>query len=234
MKLTSQQIDQLYLFTRNHYVEWYDLQSELVDHLANAIETQWQGNPELTFEEVLNKEFGKFGVFGFMDVVEEKQKFLGRKYCKLIWKYYKEFFSLPKFILTIALIYGLYTFINLFESPEDIFRATYFFVLIVSFALFLKARKELKQRQKRTARKWLFEDNTSSTNILLLFILGLNIYNSIFSVLKVNHWQKEYSIIASSVLVLIGLFLFVQYKIIPQKVSEELAKSYPEYYLEKP
>ena len=46
MKLTQQQIDRLYQFTRQHYVEWYDLQTELVDHLANAIEAQWQENPK--------------------------------------------------------------------------------------------------------------------------------------------------------------------------------------------
>ena len=34
-KLTSEQIDQLYLFTRQHFVEYYDLQTELVDHLAH-------------------------------------------------------------------------------------------------------------------------------------------------------------------------------------------------------
>jgi hypothetical protein len=33
-----------------------------VDHLANAIETQWQENPKLSFNEALNKEFKKFGV----------------------------------------------------------------------------------------------------------------------------------------------------------------------------
>jgi hypothetical protein len=45
MKLTTEQID--LLLSRQHYVEWYDLQSELVDHLANAIETQWQENQSL-------------------------------------------------------------------------------------------------------------------------------------------------------------------------------------------
>jgi hypothetical protein len=29
-------------FYTQHYVRWYDLQSELVDHLANSIETEWQ------------------------------------------------------------------------------------------------------------------------------------------------------------------------------------------------
>ena len=64
LKLTSEQIERLYLFTRQHYVEWYDLQTELVDHMANAIEAQWQEHPKLSFEEALQKEFKKFGVFG--------------------------------------------------------------------------------------------------------------------------------------------------------------------------
>jgi TorA maturation chaperone TorD len=34
MRLTTSQIDQLFTFTRQHYVEWFDLQSELVDHLG--------------------------------------------------------------------------------------------------------------------------------------------------------------------------------------------------------
>ncbi|MDR6968723.1 hypothetical protein J2X31_002749 [Flavobacterium arsenatis] len=54
MKLNEQQIEQLYTFTRQHFVEWYDLQSELVDHLANAIEAEWHKNPKLTFEEALH------------------------------------------------------------------------------------------------------------------------------------------------------------------------------------
>jgi hypothetical protein len=54
MKLTTLQIDQLFTFTRQHYVEWCDLQSELVDHLANAIKAQWQENPTFTFDQALN------------------------------------------------------------------------------------------------------------------------------------------------------------------------------------
>ena len=38
MKLNEQNIDNLYKFTRQHYVEHYDVQTELVDHLANDIE----------------------------------------------------------------------------------------------------------------------------------------------------------------------------------------------------
>lgn len=233
MKLTTLQIDQLYTFTRQHYVEWYDVQSELVDHLANAIESQWKENPELTFDAVLNKEFGKLGVFGFMGVVEEKQKFLGKKYRKLIWKYYKEFFRLPKIILTTALIYGFYTFLNFFESPSAIFMGTYFLIVIVSFGLFLKARKELKKKEKQTGKMWLFEHNYSGTNSIPIINLSLIISNSITSyVLKNTIWNIEYSIIASAILVFFTFYIYIQLKIIPKKVSEELEKTYPEYNFE--
>ena len=38
MELTTKNIEQLYKFTKDHFVDWYDLQTELVDHLANDIE----------------------------------------------------------------------------------------------------------------------------------------------------------------------------------------------------
>ena len=53
MKLNKEQIDRLYEFTRQHYVYWYDLQTELVDHMANSIETKWQQNPKIDFEDAL-------------------------------------------------------------------------------------------------------------------------------------------------------------------------------------
>ena len=84
MKLNESQIEKLYLFTRQHFVEWYDLQTEIVDHLANAIETQWIENSNRTFEEALQIEFKKFGVFGFMEVVEKRQAALSKKYVKII------------------------------------------------------------------------------------------------------------------------------------------------------
>lgn len=42
MELTTKNIEQLYKFTKDHFVDWYDLQTELVDHLANDIEEIWK------------------------------------------------------------------------------------------------------------------------------------------------------------------------------------------------
>ena len=104
MKLTPEQIDRLYQFTRQHYVEWYDLQTELVDHIANAIEQQWQENPKISFEDALQMEFKKFGIFGFMDVVEQRQLALNKRYNKIVWQHFKAFFSIPKIIATFSAV----------------------------------------------------------------------------------------------------------------------------------
>ena len=73
MKLSTEQIEHLFNFTKKHYVEHYDVQVELVDHLANAIEDQWKENPNILFEDALQTEFKKFGVFGFTSLVEQKK-----------------------------------------------------------------------------------------------------------------------------------------------------------------
>ena len=57
MKLSEIQIENLYKFTRQHYVYHYDVQTELVDHLANDIEQIWQENPKLSFEQARDKSF---------------------------------------------------------------------------------------------------------------------------------------------------------------------------------
>ena len=103
MKLSAQQIDQLYAFTRQHFVEWYDLQSELVDHLANAIEQEWEQNPNRTFEKPEQRiseiwSFWFYGCGGGKTKIFETENTVGS-----FGNYYKEFFSLPKIILTMAL-----------------------------------------------------------------------------------------------------------------------------------
>ncbi|WP_281238434.1 hypothetical protein [Flavobacterium praedii] len=228
MKLKTQQIQQLYTFTRQHYVEWYDLQSELVDHLANAIEQELERNPKCTFDEILNKEFKKFGVFGFMDVVEERQKFLNKKYTRLIWSYYKEFFSLPKIILTMALFIGLHTIIHLVANPNIFPTVVVSFLLVSGFFTF-KKRYDFKQKGKETGKKWLFEEIMLNRVSLLLFLLPsaiINIFNTFRDKIEFYDWSL---ILGEIAFVLVGLLIFIQINIIPKRVAEDLAKTYPEY-----
>ena len=112
-QLTDDQIESLYKFTRQHFVEHYDLQTELVDHMAHGIEKLWKTHSELSFEQARDREFKKFGVFGFMDVVEKRQAAMQKKYFKIIWKHFKEYMKFPRIIGFIAVtVFFYYLFDN--------------------------------------------------------------------------------------------------------------------------
>ena len=154
-KLTSQQIDRLYTFTRQHFVEYYDLQTELVDHLANSIESLWEIKPQLSFDDALQTEFKKFGVYGFSDVVEQRQKALGKRYGKLITRYFKEFFKLPRIILTLAAFFITY---KIFEFQPAIYVPLILTLQGFSFYRIIKQKKKYKIKTEATGKRWLLEE----------------------------------------------------------------------------
>ena len=157
-KITEQEIKLLFDFTKKHYVEFYDVQVELVDHLANAIEEQWKENLKLSFEEALQIEFKKFGIFGFTGLVEQKQAELHKYYNKMLWNELLQFISIPKVIVTIALYLGVYFFIINTNEIGEMFALG---ALIISFTFFmidgLRYIYKIRKEQKKQGRSWLLQ-----------------------------------------------------------------------------
>jgi hypothetical protein len=114
-QLTQPEIDQLFSFCEKHYVPYYDVQVELVDHLASAIENNWEKTPELSFEKALNDTFKEFGILGFSKIRMTRANELQKKYERMLWQYVGQFYKLPKIILTLALSFMLFL---LFRSTE--------------------------------------------------------------------------------------------------------------------
>ena len=232
MKLTPEQIDQLYTFTRQHYVEYYDLQTELVDHLANAIETEWQQNSKLSFDEVLNQEFKKFGIFGFMDVVAEKQKFLSKKYESMIWSYYKEFFKLPTILLTLSAVLITYFISSRWQYGEYFILAALGIIYLWSAFEAISMSVKSKRNQKKTGRKWLFESMINNNQFFIFYILSpINLYRGL-EYFGHENWTTFYYAFSSVFTVIFALYFYVRIKLVPPLVSQELAKTYPEYNLQ--
>jgi len=230
MKLTTQQIERLYQFTRQHYVEWYDLQTELVDHLANSIETQWQENPKISFEDALQVEFKKFGVFGFMTVVEERQAALGKKYNKLVWQHFKSFFTIPKIIGTAAAFGILVQLILKFERANLIVISIFVLATLFFWIGIIKMSRKNKKEAKLSGKKWLYKD----------IIFGLGSFTGFISLplqfgLRIEE-TAQYGIISAIIVsvTVVCLFLlgYIILKIIPSKAEEYLKETYPEYALE--
>lgn len=234
MKLISEQIDQLFTFTRQHYVEWYDLQSELVDHLANAIETQWEENPKLTFDQALNAEFKKFGVFGFMDVVEKRQAVLSKKYNRLVWQHFKDFFGVPKIVLTVAMTLALFSILKISHYSQWIFMGLFIILILFSFHEIFKNKKNQKQKLQSGQKRWLFEEIINQYGGFLgLIIIPINLFSRIFYHSEKDIGNNYWILGLSFFFVLLAIVLFIIFKIIPSKAEEYLLATYPEYRLEK-
>ena len=231
MKLTPQQIEQLYQFTRQHYVEWYDLQTELVDHLANSIETQWQENPKNKKKNVLQVEFKKFGVFGFMNVVEERQIALGKKYNKLVWQHFKSFFTIPKIIGTATVFAILVQLLLKFEHAYLIVSSLFVLSTFLFFFFFVKMSIKNKRDMKLSGKKWLYKDIIFGLGSFTGFIplplqFGLRIEDAAqFGIISAT--------IISATVVCFFLLGYIILKIIPSKAEEYLKQTYPEYELIK-
>lgn len=224
MELTAEQIQNLYKFTRQHYVEHYDVQTELVDHLANDIEQICKKKPNLTFTEARDISFKKFGVFGFMEVVEQKQGQLQKKYLKILWQFVKEWFKLPKIILTFCLIGFFYWFLQFNNIANYVIGSLFVGIFILSFyKLFLFKTKINKQ-----SKKWLFQD------ILLIQGIGnvVIFINPFLQTADSDYGQGGYKTLLFSLLYGFSLIVFyISIFVIPRKSEDLLEKHYPEYQL---
>ena len=226
MKLSAEQIERLYQFTRQHYVEYYDLQTELVDHLANAIEEQWQQNPKLSFENALQIEFKKFGVFGFMDVVEQRQSALNKKYNKLVLNELKTFFSVPKIIGTISAVGIVFYLLKYLQESLFIVQTLFFFLIISYFIGISILLRRNKIRRKQNGKKWLLKEiiyGYSSTAGLINIPIQFAIH------IDDAKYNDGFLILVSFLLIILALTEYVMLILIPSKAEDFLKETYPEY-----
>ena len=231
MKLSDKNIEELYKFTRQHYVEHYDVQTELVDHLANDIEAIWNKNPNLSFEQARDVSFKKFGVFGFMNIVEQKQHQLSKRYFKIILRFVKEWFQLPKIILTAFLVWFFYEIQTLSYAYYG-YSVIYFFIISFELIKMFQSRKKIKEKEKQTGKRWMLEDiilaqGIGSLALILFYVVDFSMPdNNSFVELSLTG-----RVFCASIMVLTIIIAYVTVYIIPNKSEELLEEQYPEYKL---
>ena len=224
--LSEAQIQSLYRFTRAHFVYHYDLQTELVDHMANAIEELQEKQPELTFDDATKIVFKSFGVFGFQDIVEERMQLLTKRYWRLIW---------PLLLRTVSITILVFCFLKGFYIW---FEQLLIGVLIAAFVLIIfrqiKIRSQIKKRQKESGKKWMFETIISQLGgtgsfLIVPFHLGLE---SLWDLLIEGALNTSLKLgILSFLIVVVSITLYLILFSIPNQLQGHLKTIYPEYSL---
>jgi hypothetical protein len=227
--LSKNQIEELYVFTRKHYVEWYDVQTELVDHLANGIERQWEINSNISFKDALNAEFKKFGIFGFSELVENKQRALNKYYRSLVFKELKTYLRLPSFLFLIITVYAFKTLLSTIGYKAYVLAAIIVLMLAVSVCHMYREKKAIKRRYANTGKKWLFDaaimELGGFVHVSFLLIQVPNFDR--FSMLQTGVG----TLLVSTVVILYFMVFYISTRIVPKIIKENMKNRYQELYV---
>lgn len=226
-KVTEVEINQIFDFTKKHYVEFYDVQVELVDHLANAIEEQWKEDPSISFEDALQIEFKKFGIFGFTGLVEQKQSALIKYYRKMLLKEIVKFVSIPKAILTVVLYVFIYFFLEKSGSLGEVIGLV---LLLGSFIYFMidgfRYVYKIKNTQKKQGKNWLIQSVAQAVFTVPFIGLGGGYYQITASFFQENFNISNVGIhFLTFFLVFHIIFMFVFYKVLKPSLNKSIQET---------
>ncbi|WP_225035895.1 hypothetical protein [Winogradskyella sp. SM1960] len=229
MKLTEPQIQDLYAFTRQHFVEHYDLQTELVDHLANDIETQWQNQPKLSFEEAKNKAFKKFGVCGFMDAIEQRTKAMNKRYRRYLWNELKNWFALPQIFATLSLFLGFYLAFSTFYTP---ILALVFYGIIIIWAIYkgIQLNRQFRRRKEISNKKWMLEEIIFRQSGVTSMVFMSQLYN-VYRIPEGFITNIYFIVGLSLAFTAFVIISYISFEVLPSKAEKLLNETYPEFCL---
>lgn len=176
--LTDAQIQYIHAFCTKKGVKYYDLRSEIVDHLAESIEQKFKENPTINFETALKSVYAQFGIFGFGKIVSEREAASLKQLKKLNHQYFNEYFTFSKIGLTLSIFLILSIPYILFKSSFDFLYVQCILVYVIcSVLFFILSYKNYKQPpQKLLSLNWM--DNVG------WMILGLQLPNQILKLIS--------------------------------------------------
>jgi len=148
--LSDEQIQELYAYCNRKGIHYYDIQVEMVDHMANAIEAKMLANPATEFKQALEEVHISFGSFGLREIVREKTNAMGKHYRKMRMRLFLSYFTPPKLMLTLLLVIGMVSFEKLL--PVEFLPYILLAGLIATFIVFARLawlRRCLRKQQKQ-------------------------------------------------------------------------------------
>lgn len=233
-KLTPEEINDLFSFCEEQDVFHYDLQLELVDHLAAAIEHKWKEKPKFTYDKALWAVFDQFGTSGFRKIRRAKEKELRRKYSRVLWKYMGEFFKLPKIILTIAITLGLFV---IFRKSENNLET--FLFLLFPYLIFLAViqfwNKKRYQISLVPGKSFLLNDHLKRIKSMFDVSFQVPTFALIFYTEYLKHtnaYQAHNAYVEFLLAFLVtffAIFLVAMSIYVPKRIKEDFTREFPQF-----
>lgn len=221
-EVTSEEIDQLFDFVRRKRVRYYDLQVELVDHLASGIEAIWAKEPQCSFTQARDRIYASFGITGFAHVVDERIQAIHRQVWREAKAYLWSTLSYPRIILTLSSCTLLTNLFLIGLSPYLITGGSVLILLAIMLAYYVK-KPRYEQKKVRFIR-------TEGVRSALGMMFGLS-QLLIFQVPELLTYLPGMGIFLAGTL---GIALYYTYVLVyaltvhaDQRAREDLARQFP-------
>lgn len=220
--LEQEQINEITSFCESKGVNYYDVQLELVDHIADIIEDLQKTNTGLSFSNALDLAGKQFSHEEFKEIVKSKNTLIEKKVSNLIENEFITFFTVPKIIITISFLVFAYSFPYL----VNYFGVGYFLVLfglifIVGYFYIQPNDKEIKAI-KDACRIPLLSIKVKSRYEKLIYIVWICGYLGQLSTLfrdeshieKIIHFSPQKILLVQSLLIFFVFFGILQIAIL--------------------
>ena len=212
MDLSKDQIEELFDFTRKKYVHFYDLQVEIVDHLAAAIEDKMAINRKLTFEQALAEVYQGFGIFGFAHVVREKEKQIDKQSFYMYWNEVRKLFTWPHLLLSGLIFISIFTLTNYIPL---LYLTLFFIIGVTTYTIHSIKKLKVVNSQKKLRMMVYFQPGTVFLYVYLQVLAQVNLIDPLFFTLGTS----------------LGVISIIASIRLNEKVKSNAMKLYPEAFV---
>lgn len=225
-KLSQEQIDALFSFMRRKRVPHYDVQVELVDHFASAIEDLWKEHPELPFDKAISRIYDGFPITGFYSVVSKQTEAIQKKAWRWSFTTWISYFKWPRMLFSLCLVVVLRMIFFLPINAEWLFYAVGGLLIIGGIYVVRQSNPNPKKGGMRFLR---LEATYGAVGLTLNFINPLLVigFGSQFGDLNtVPNWACW---LMSVFLTYMGCFFYILFFQLPKQAKSDLRKHFPQY-----
>lgn len=223
VELSGEQIQELFDYVKGKGVEYIDVQYELVDHLASAIEDLMEKDGTLEFEIARYMAYRNMRMPQFNGFAQSMSEALQQQWHKKFNSYLLKFFKFPQIVGTICLTMFTYQFILASSHKVKII----FLLSFIALSIGVSAYTIIKSNRKsKDGKKYLIIKSfhlASFSAAVLLFSLASILSNG-FEILNI---PKNFQLLFASFV--ISLYFILFYGVLfefPKYLTEELNEKY--------
>lgn len=220
-KINEEQLAELFDFMRRKRVRYYDLQVELVDHFASAIEAMWREDPKLPFRTGIERVYDQFPITGFASVIDKQTEAIQKDAWRWVLRTWTEYFHWPKVLFSISILLAVRLVLFAFTDINVPFYAGFFLIVTGGFYSIYLSKKGKTKDDKRFLR--LDATYGAIGNVV-------NIINSVFYVVlfnELNDVPDWGAWLIAFFFTYLGFFLYILFFQLPERAKADLRRHFP-------